>query len=118
MRKEIFEQAKKELIMIAALFVFAVLAFKLIFLPEDFFVVLRTVAAIFWVLAVPGFAIMFYWHQELKFHERLIIGIGIGTALMGLLSYYTGLMGLHVKYHAAVLPLFLILIGALLSLRR
>lgn len=118
MRKEIFEQAKKELVMIAVLFVLAVLAFKAIFLPEDFLVVLRTVATIFWVLAVPGFAVMFYWREELKFHERLIIGIGVGTTLMGLLSYYTGLIGLHVKYHAILLPLFLILIGIVLSLRR
>ena len=118
MRKEAFEQMKKELAIISAIFVLTFLAFKAIFLSEDFFIVLRTVAAIFWVLVLPGFAIMLYWREELKFYERLIIGIGVGTALIGLLSYYTGLMSLHVKYHAILLPLAIILAGFIMAATR
>ena len=90
MKKEVSEHIKKELAIISAIFILTFIAFKVIFLPEDFFIVLRTVAAIFWVLVVPGFVIMLYWREELKFYERLIIGIGVGTVLVGLLSYYTG----------------------------
>ena len=118
MKKEVFEQIKKELIMLAVIFLVAFLAFKLIFSSEDFFIVLRTVMAIFWLLVVPGFVIMFYWNEELKFYERLIIGIGFGTVLIGLLSYYTGLMGLHVKYHMFVLPTTIIAIGIIINLRK
>ena len=118
MKKEVFEQMKKELIMIAVIFILALLAFKAVFLREDFFIVLRTVTAIFWVLVLPGFVIMLYWREELKFYERLIIGIGIGTVLTGLLSYYAGLMGLSVKYHAVLLPLVIIIAGLMLAISR
>lgn len=118
MKKEAFEQIKKELIMMAVIFILTLLAFKAAFLQEDFFVVLRTVTAIFWILIVPGFAVMSYWQEELKFYERLIIGIGTGTVLVGLLSYYTGLMGLHVKYHAILLPSFIILAGFIMAASR
>ena len=118
MKKEVFEQIKKEFAIISVIFILTFLAFKVIFLPEDFFIVLRTVAAIFWVLVVPGFAVMLYWRKELKFYERLVIGIGIGTVLVGLLSYYTGLMGLHVKYHAILLPLAIIIAGLVLAISR
>ena len=118
MKKEVFEQIRKEFAVIFVIFILAFLAFKVIFLPEDFFIVLRAVAAIFWVLVVPGFAIMLYWREELKFYERLIIGIGVGTVLVGLLSYYTGLIGLHVKYHAVLLPLAIIIAGLILAISR
>ena len=118
MRKEAFEQMKKELAIISVIFVLTLIAFKIIFLSEDFFVVLRTVTAIFWILVLPGFVIMSYWQEELKFYERLVIGIGVGTALIGLLSYYAGLAGLHVKYHAILLPLVIILAGFIMAVTR
>ena len=118
MRKEAFEQMKKELMMMAVLFILTLLAFKAVFLQEDFFVVFRAVTAIFWILVVPGFAVMSYWQEELKFYERLIIGIGIGTVLTGLLSYYAGLMGLNIKYHMILLPLAIVLAGLAIAATR
>ena len=118
MKKEVFEQIKKEFAIISVIFILTFIAFKVIFSSEDFFIVLRTVAAIFWVLVVPGFAVMLYWREELKFYERLVIGIGIGTVLVGLLSYYSGLMGLHVKYHAVLLPLVIIIAGLISAINR
>ena len=118
MKKEGFEQLKKELLIISVIFTAAFLAFRLMFMAEYFFVVLRSVIAVFWLFVIPGFAVMFYWREELKFHERLIIGIGVGSVLLGLMSYYAGLLGLHVRYHAAALPSLIIIICALINLRK
>ena len=118
MRKEAFEQMKNELIIMAVIFILTLLAFKAVFLQENFLVVLRTVTSIFWILIMPGFVIMSYWQEELKFYERLIIGIGVGTVLVGLLSYYAGLAGLHVKYHAILLPLAIMLAGFIIAVTR
>ena len=117
MRKEVFEQLKKELVLVGAIFAIIVLTAKLVFIKEELFVVLRAIASIFWLIVLPGYFIMFYWSQELKFFERLIIGIGVATAVTGLLSYYTGLIGVHIKYHIFLLPLVIIIVSVLVSLR-
>ena len=118
MKKEAFEQLKNELLMLAVIFVLAFISFKIVFWPEEFLVVLRTVFAIFWLLVLPGFAAMLYWKEELKFYERLIIGIGIGTILLGILSYYSGLWIFPIKYHIYVLPTLIIAVGMAVGLRK
>jgi uncharacterized membrane protein len=100
------------------MFVLVLIAFKILFASESFSVVLRTVAAVFWLIFLPGYAITFYWIEKLKFYERFIIGIAISTAIIGLLSYYIGLMGLNIKYHAVLLPLVLIIIGIAAAIRK
>lgn len=118
MKKEIFEQLKKELLIIGAISIASLISFKLIFFKESFFAVLRAVAAVFWLLVLPGFFIMLYWHDELKLFERLIIGIAAGTSIIGLASYYFGLMGLHIKYHTILLPSAMIAIGIIMALNK
>ena len=118
MKKEDFKQLKKELLAILVIFTAAFLAFRIIFIAEDFFVVLRSVMAIFWLFVIPGYAAMFYWNKALKFYERIIIGIGVGSVLLGLMSYYTGLLGLHAKYHALALPSFIIIISILINMKK
>ncbi|MBI2653409.1 hypothetical protein HYX02_01220 [Candidatus Woesearchaeota archaeon] len=118
MKKETFDLLKNELLIIGLIFVVTFIAFKIIFLTENFFVVLRTVLAIFWLLVLPGYFIMFYWKEQLKFFERLIIGVAVGTAIIGLTSYYIGLLGLHIKYHTVLLPIGLILVGILSNRKR
>ena len=61
---------------------------------------------------------MIYLREKIDFIERFIIGIALAAGMIGIISYYVGLMGLNVKYHAIVLPLFLILIGLIFNLRR
>lgn len=118
MKKETFDLLKKELLIIGLLFIVVFIAFKIIFLQESFFVVLRTVFAIFWLFVLPGYFVMFYWKEELKLFERLIIGIAVGTAVIGLSSYYIGLLGLHIKYHTVVLPIVLITLGLIINWKR
>jgi hypothetical protein len=118
LKKEAFEQLKKELLIIGMVFAASLTAFKIIFFRESFFVVLRAVFAVFWLLILPGFFIMLYWHEELKFFERLIIGIAAGTSIIGLASYYFGLMGLNIRYHTILLPSIMIAAGLVMTLNK
>lgn len=118
MGKEIFKQLRKELLSIGIIFIASLIAFKIIFFREGFFVVLRTVLAIFWLFVLPGFFAMLYWIEELRFFERLVIGIALGTSVIGIASYYLGLSGLHVRYHAFLLPLIMAAIGLVIAFGR
>ncbi len=118
MKKEIFNQLKRELLIIAIMFVLVFIAFKISFASESFFVVLQTVVAVFWLIFLPGYALTFHWMGKLKFYERFIIGIAVSTAIIGLLSYYFGLIGLNIKYHIVLLPLILIIIGITGGIRK
>jgi len=109
---------KKEFVYIGILFLIALIIFKIAFYKESFFVLLRNVLALFWLFVLPGYFIMLYWKEKLEFIERFIIGIGLSAAIIGISSYYIGLIGLNIKFHTIVLPLILILVGIIMSLRR
>ena len=61
---------------------------------------------------------MLYWEDKLSFTERLVIGVGVSAALIGISSYYLGITGLNIKYHTFILPTAFILIGIVISLRK
>jgi len=98
-----------ELKYIGILFITGLVIFKILFYKENLIIILRTVFALFWMFALPGYAVMYYWHDKLSFLERFIIGIALGIAVIGIASYYLGLIGLNIKYHV-VLPLVIILV--------
>jgi uncharacterized membrane protein len=118
LKKETFELIKKESQYIGLLFLLALIAFKIAFFKEDIAVLLRNVLSLFWLFALPGYFITFYWKEKLGFLERFIIGIALSAAIIGISSYYIGLVGLDIKYHAIALPLILILIGIVINLRK
>ena len=115
LKKEAFEKLKKELGYIGLIFIIALVSFKIAFFKEDIAVLLRNVLSVFWLFALPGYSIMFYWNEKLRFLERFIVGIALSASVMGVFSYYTGLAGISIKYHAVLLPLALILIGAMIN---
>ena len=118
MKKEVFDLVKKELMHIGLLFVLMIILFKIAFFKENFIVLLRNVLSLFWLFVLPGYFIMFYWNEKLNFMERFVIGIAVSAALIGISSYYLGLIGLNIKYHAVLLPSILILIGLAVNLRK
>lgn len=111
LKKEIFELVKKEALYMAALFLAALLIFKIVFYKEVIAVLLRTLASIFWLFALPGYFIMLHWHEKLNFLERFIIGAIAAASAIGIASYYLGIFGLNIKYHAILLPLALLAAG-------
>ena len=100
------------------LFLISSLIFKIIYFKEDLFVTLRIVLSLFWLFLLPGYSIMLYWKEKLDFTERLVAGVALSAAIIGILSYYIGLLGLSMKHHAVLLPLALISIGAIINFRK
>ena len=118
LKKEILNKLKKEIGIVGVLFILFILIFKIIFFKENLIVIFRTVISIFWMFVLPGYFILLYWNEKLNFTERFIIGIALSAAIMGIFSYYLGLIGLNIKYHTIILPLAIILTGVLINLKR
>ena len=118
MNKETFDLIKKEIIYIGILFLIVLIIFRIVYFKDNFITSFRVVLSLFWLFALPGYSIMFYWREKLDFTERIIIGIALSAAIIGIFSYYFGLMGLNMKYHGILLPLILILIGAAINLKK
>ena len=102
---------KKEGVYLAIALVAGIILFKIIFYNETFVNIIRFVASLFWLFAIPGYVLMLYWEKKIDFIERIIIGTALGVGLGGILSYYLGLFGVNVRFHAIILPLVLIGIG-------
>ena len=118
MNKETFELAKKEFQYVGILFFIMLIIFKIIYYKDDLIVSLRFVGSLFWLFVLPGFCLMLYWREKLDFTERIVIGIAVSAAIIGIFSYYIGLLGLNIKYHGIILPIVLILAGISLNFRK
>ncbi|MBI2574524.1 hypothetical protein HYV82_01425, partial [Candidatus Woesearchaeota archaeon] len=90
---------KKEALYLLLAFAIITAMFQIIFIKESIITAGRTVAALFWLFVLPGFALMHYWHDKLDFLERLIIGTVLGLAVVGVVGYNLSLL-VHMKYHA------------------
>jgi len=96
----IYSELKK----VGIAFIAIAIVFQIVFFRESVLVNLRVVGAFFWSFVLPGYAVMLYWKDELDFLQRIIIGAAVGIAVVGILSYYVSLLGLHVMYHTILLP--------------
>ena len=94
-----------------ALFIFL----KITYYKESLAVVGKVSATMWYTFILPGYAILFAAGKELSWTERLVLGGGAGIGLISILSYYAGLLGLHIKYHAIVLPTSIILIAFIIQ---
>jgi len=118
LKKEVFDFIIKELRYIGLIFLLALIAFKIAFFKDTLIVIFRTVLSLFWLFVLPGYFLMLYWKEKLGFLERFIIGIALAAAIIGIVSYYLGLIGLNIKYHTTLLPLILILAGVIFNFRK
>lgn len=116
--KQIFNKIKEELIYTLILLVISIIAIKIMFFKENFAVILRLALSFFGIFIIPGLALMFYWEDKLSFSERLVVGVGLSAAIIGISSYYLGLTGLNIKHHTYLLPLLLILIGVFIVAKK
>lgn len=111
-------QLKGEMLKLGIVLLLAIAAVKIAFYRQDFITTARTAAALWWMLALPGYALLYYWREKLGFTERAVIGTAAAAAVSAIASYYLGLLGLHVKYHAIVLPLAMIAVGIAVNYRK
>ena len=111
LNKEAFNSIKEESRYIGMLFLAALIIFKIVYFKENFAVLLKITASLFWIFVIPGYFAMLYWKEKLEFAERFVIGVLVSAAIIGIFSYYFGLIGLNMKYHAFVLPILIIITG-------
>ena len=108
---------KKELKYVGILFLLVLITFKIAFYKENLVVLFRNVLSLFWLFVLPGYFIMLHWKEKIGFLERFVVGIALSAAIIGIFSYYLGIMGLNIRYHTIILPLVLILIGIIINLK-
>ena len=118
MKKEIFDTIKNEMLHLGILFLTFAAILKIVYFKEDLFIILRMDLSLFWLFLLPGYSIMLYWREKLDFTERIIVGIALAAAVIGIFSYYIGLFGLDMKYHAILLPLVMILVATIVNFRK
>ena len=118
MNKEVFNSIKEESKYIGILFIVGLVIFKIIYFKESLAVLLKIAASLFWLFAIPGYFAMLYWKNKLEFTERFVVGIALSAALIGISSYYLGLVGLNMKYHAFILPPLIIVTGLISAMRK
>ncbi len=111
-------EVKREGIYVLGCFLVLVAVFKILFFKESLLVVLRTVFSLFWLFVIPGFMLMYYWADKLDFVERLIIGSVMGFAIMSVIGYNLGLIGVRMGIQLFVVPLICIAIGAFVLKKR
>lgn len=118
MRKEVFDVLKKEIAYVGLLFLLMIVIFKIAFYNEGLSALLRNVLSLFWLFVLPGYFAMLYWHEDLEFIERFVLGIMLSAGITGIFSYYLGLMGLNIKHHTVLLPVTLIFAGLIFALTK
>jgi len=74
-----------------------------IFYNESWIVLFKTVFILFWMFVLPGIGIT-YLFGGLSFAERFAASVAISAVLVGATAYYLGILGVHVKYSAVILP--------------
>lgn len=110
----IFTVVKSELVYLAIVLVMILFIFKIAFYKENLLTVIKTAIGVFWIFVLPAFFVLYYWREKFNFIERLIISFTLNSAVIGISSYYLGLVGVHIKYHHVILPPIFLIIGVIL----
>ena len=107
----------KELKALGLIFAGSLVLMQVLFYKEGFFVNLRVTVGLFWLFVLPGIAVMHYWHEKMGFLSRLLIGIAVSVSVLGIGSYYLGLLGVNIKYHSFIFPPVMMLTGIYMRFR-
>ena len=108
------EQINKDIINILVSFIIFVICFKIAFYKDSILFIIHSSAGVYWLFVLPGISITYLFWNQLKFLERLFIGFALGSAVIGITSYYLGLAGTNINSHHIYLPIIIILLSALL----
>ncbi|MBS3106482.1 hypothetical protein J4419_02355 [Candidatus Woesearchaeota archaeon] len=100
-------EAKKELLDWGILLVTLLLILKIAFYKDTLLVIFRTTLSIFWMFLLPGYLI--FRRKQWPFIEKIILGSLLAGAVLGISSYYLGLLGLNVRWHVWLIPLLVML---------
>lgn len=80
------------IIFLAAIFL---IALKIVFYKESFASLIRISLALI-LIFLPGFCMLHLWREKLSYIERAIISVPLSTVLVGIISYYIGILGINI----------------------
>ena len=118
MKREVFDLVKKEAASLGIVFAILAVAMQIAFYKSSFFVVIKSTLSLFYLFVIPGYFIMLYWNEKIKFVERTLFGSFIAAGLFGGLSYYLGIAGLNVNLDAFIFPVVTVAICIVLNLMK
>ncbi len=86
--------------------VVTMLIFAAIFSNEPVVSSIRIIVGFFWIFVFPGIFLVNLFPLDVSKGsiEKIILAAIAGSAVVGVVSYYLGLIGFHAKYHSLVLP--------------
>jgi len=116
--KSLLSILKKDFLYLLISYFVVIIIFKIGFYKESLFSLARVLFSFYWLFIIPGIFMTYTFSNKLRFIERFFIGFGIGAAMVGLLSYYLGLLGLHIKYHGILLPFLFLTIAIFIIWRK
>lgn len=108
---------KKEVQYLIGLLIAIIIFSKIVFYKESIGTIIQLIASLFYLLILPAFAWLYYWHKELSFMHRFIISFAASLAIVGILGYYFGLIGIDLKTFAYYAPAVIIISGYLFNLK-
>ncbi|HIH32361.1 TPA: hypothetical protein HA235_06675 [Candidatus Woesearchaeota archaeon] len=113
MKTQLDPQLRKEIINVLLCVITLIIITQIAYFKENFLAVSKISLSIAYLYIIPGYALMLYWFDKIPFFQRLFFGTSIGIGVVGFLSYYIGMAGIHIKYHHIIFPPVLIIIGIL-----
>lgn len=113
--RQLVEIIKEEGMYLGIFFIIILLILKVVFYKEEIIVIIKIAFSILYLFVLPGYFITLYWKEKIEFKERIILGVVAAASVVGILSYYIGLLGLNVKYHF-ILPTIIVVLSILVLL--
>lgn len=107
--------ALNEIKKLGIIVVILLVTLKIIFIESSIVTTTLTGIGYLWTMILPGYAIMYYWRGKISFGERVLIGSVLGMAILGITSYYIGLIGINIKYHAIIIPLIVFITAFIIN---
>lgn len=106
---------KEETKRLAVLSLVVCIALQIAFYKEGILGALRGALGILWLFIIPGYCLLLRWRSRIGFLERTILGSLLSAGILGILSYYLGILGADVRTHAIILPPLLMSAGIIFA---
>lgn len=106
----------KDIKLLVVIFAIIIVMLKILFFKESLFNIIKMTSSFYYLFILPGFSLLYYWKKELSFLERFVMGFATSLALVGVLGYYFGLVGIKLNIFAWMLPPIITFAGVYLYL--
>jgi hypothetical protein len=116
--EEIALKFKQELTTLGIAFAIAYIILQAVFYRESALNVLKLAAGMFWLFTIPGVAILWFWKEKISPAAMAAMGTVLGMAVVGIASYYFGVLGLDLKYSGIILPIIVVGTALAISLKK